>query len=248
MAAGGRAKLALEIRALRFARNRAIETGVATLTPKEGDPEEVAYRAIHVRQPDGKWLIARVGPDLMAAGDEGGALEPLAWMIGTWSDADGTARSVCSWTDNRHFLLRSFIVKGPDETELKVSEVIGWDPADDAIRSWVFDSDGGFGQSVWSRKGADWIVSAKGILPDGGRASAVHIIHPVDGNTYTWSSINRDVDGSILPDIDDIQMVRTASQPAADAGNETSAGAHAQSRADNSPRRSGLSREEGRQP
>lgn len=236
LAAGGGAKLALDIKSIRFARNRAIETGVATLTPRESQAETSPYRAIHARQPDGTWLITHVGPDVAAEGSEAGPLEQLAWLIGSWSDAEDNVRSVCSWTKNRRFILRSFVVIAKDETELQVSEVIGWDPSDNVVRSWVFDSDGGFGQSVWGRKGEDWVISAKGVLADGGRASAVHILHPIDKDTFTWSSIDRDVDGSMLPDIDDIKLVRAETQPAADAADEPSL------------RRSGLSRANGRQP
>jgi hypothetical protein len=111
------------------------------------------------------------------------------------------------------------VAKDENRPELRITEVIGWDPADRIFRSWVFDSDGGFGQSTWSKRGDEWIISAKGTLADGGRASAVNIIHPIDEGSYTWSSTNRDVDGEMLPDVEDIKMVRVpATQPAAQGG------------------------------
>lgn len=215
-------KMALEIKSIRFSKNRAIEIGVATLTPKEGDLTTVPYRAIHAKQPDGRWLMTSVGPDVTAENaTSAGPLEDLNWMIGSWKDAEAKAdiRSVCAWTSNRRFMLRSFVVKDEDRPELKVSEVIGWDPADRVFRSWVFDSDGGFGQNTWSKRGDDWIISAKGTLADGGRASAVNIIHPIDENSYTWSSTNRDVDGEMLPDVEDVKMIRVPdTQPAGEGG------------------------------
>jgi uncharacterized protein (TIGR02246 family) len=196
-----------------------IERGTATMKPREGEPITEDYRVVHQKQPDGKWLIQSVGPDTrrgMAV--DRTALEPLAWMVGRWKDArdDVDIEMVCSWTDNERFLLSTYIVREPDQPELKVSQVIGWDPADQGVRSWVFDSDGGFGQSTWRERQGDWLIQAKAVLPDGGRASAIQILHPVDENSFTWSSTNREVNDSLLPDIEDIKFVR-AEQAAADA-------------------------------
>jgi uncharacterized protein (TIGR02246 family) len=214
-------KMTIEIKSIRFSKSRAIETGVATLTPKEGEPTIVPYRAIHAKQPDGQWLMTSVGPDVTAENASAGPLEELAWLIGSWQDAEKNVdvKSTCAWTVNRRFILRSFTVKDQDGPELKVSEVIGWDPAGRIVRSWVFDSDGGFAQNTWSKRGDDWIILAKGTLADGGRASAVNIIHPIDANSFTWASTDRDVDGEMLPDVDDVKMVRVPeTQPAGEGG------------------------------
>lgn len=208
------AKMSIDIKSIRFTKGRAIETGVATITPVKGDPITVPYRAIHQKQPDGKWLMSSVGPDV-SAGDAAGAgpLEDLAWMIGSWRDdeKDMDLTCNCQWTENRRFLLRSFAIHDKGSATLEITEVVGFDPANKVIRSWVFDSDGGFAQNTWSKRGGEWIISAKGTLSDGGSASAVNIIHPVDANTFTWSSTNRDVDGAMLPDVDDVKMVRVSS-------------------------------------
>jgi hypothetical protein len=45
-------------------------------------------------------------------------------------------------------------------------------------------------------------------LPDGNRSSAVNIITPVDENSFTWQSINREVAGDILPNVDEVLVVR----------------------------------------
>lgn len=215
-------KIAIEIKSIRFSKNRAIEIGAATLTPKNGEPTTVSYRAIHAKQKDGQWLMTSVGPDVTADDAiSAGPLEELSWLIGSWQDTDENVdiKSAGSWTVNRRFILRSFVVKDGDRPELQVSEVIGWDPADRVFRSWVFDSDGGFGQNTWSKRGEDWIISAKGVLADGARASAVNIIHRVDMGSYTWSSTNRDVEGAMLPDVDDVRMVRVPETQPAGGGN-----------------------------
>src|SRR5262245_57949909 len=56
LAASPGTKMAIDIKSIRFIRGRAIEIGVATLTPSKGEPIKVPYRVIHSKQPDGKWL------------------------------------------------------------------------------------------------------------------------------------------------------------------------------------------------
>lgn len=216
-------KMTIDIKSIRFTRSRAIEIGTATLTPPQGEPLTVSYRAIHAQQPDGKWLMTSVGPDVTAEGStSAGPLDDIAWMLGTWRDdaQDVDLSCACRWDPNRRFLIRTFVLKEEDRAPLEITEIIGWDAAERIVRSWVFDSDGGFSQSTWSRRGDDWIILAKGTLPDGGRGSAVNMLRRVDDNTYTWSSTNRDVDGQMLPDVTDIKMVRVPEAQAAGGGNK----------------------------
>ncbi|RIK63988.1 MAG: hypothetical protein DCC65_15030 [Planctomycetota bacterium] len=213
-------KMSIDIKSIRFTKLRAIEIGVATMTSAGGESTAVPYRAIHTRQPDGKWLITNVGPDTTAEGAEGGPLDELDWMLGRWQDseADIDLRSECRWDRNRRFMIRTFAVQEENRSVLEVTEIIGWDAADRVIRSWVFDSDGGFGHSTWSRRGDEWIILARGALADGGRGSAVNIIRRLDQNSFAWSSTNRDVDGQMLPDVTDVKMVRVPETQAASGG------------------------------
>jgi uncharacterized protein (TIGR02246 family) len=223
LAASPGTKMTIDIKSIRFTKSRAIEIGVATLTPAKGEPTTVAYRAIHAKQPDGKWLMTSVGPDVTAAGaTSAGALDDLSWMLGTWQDSEANVdvKCDCRWDAYRRFMIRTFVITEENRPPLEVTEVIGWDAADRIVRSWVFDSDGGFGQNTWSHRGDEWIISAKGTLADGGRASAVNIIRRIDDNSYTWSSTNRDVDGQMLPDVDDVKMVRVRDAQAAGGGNK----------------------------
>jgi hypothetical protein len=87
-------------------------------------------------------------------------------------------------------------------------QVIGWDESTKQIRSWVFDSDGGFGDGIWSRKENRWTIKSTGTLPDGGKSSAVQIMTQVDGDSFKWQSVNREVDGELLPNVDEVLIVR----------------------------------------
>lgn len=215
-------RMTIEIKSIRFARGRAIEIGTATFTSDKQEPSTVAYRAVYAREPDGKWLLHSVGPDVTAEGaTSAGPLDELAWLLGDWKadTADVNVESTCRWDPNRRFLIRTFVITEKDAPALEVTEIISWDAADRVVRSWVFDSDGGTGENTWSQRGDEWIITAKGTLNDGGRASAVNIIRHVDDNSFTWSSINRDVDGEMLPDIDNVKFVRTEETKPADGGN-----------------------------
>ena len=66
-----------------------------------------------------------------------------------------------------------FTVKGVDQSETYGWEVIGWDPAKQQIRSWIFDSNGGFGESTWAYDGEHWLIKAANVLPN--RRPATHL-------------------------------------------------------------------------
>lgn len=95
-----------------------------------------------------------------------------------------------------------------DRLEMSGLQMIGWDPAAKQIRSWVFDSDGGFGEGTWTKKESRWFIPFTGTLPDGSKSSAVNIITYLDNDTFTWQSVNREVDGEILPNVDEVVVVR----------------------------------------
>ena len=147
-----------------------------------------------------------------AADDAGPAppLEVLDWLVGTWVDEgeDSIIVTNCSWTKNRKFLKRSFKVKIDEEVTLEGDQFVGWDPLAGQIRSWTFDSEGGFGEGRWIRDGKRWLVKASFVLGSGERASAVNVITYVDQNTLRWQSIAREVGGELLPSIPEVTVVR----------------------------------------
>jgi hypothetical protein len=112
-------------------------------------------------------------------------------------------------------MTRSFAVVTRDGIELSGMQVVGWDPAEQQIRSWVFDSSGGFGDGVWIAEGDNWTINAKGVLPDGRKSSATNLLKKIDDNSYTWQSINRDADGELLPNVDEVMIVRAAAEESA---------------------------------
>jgi hypothetical protein len=47
-----------------------------------------------------------------------------------------------------------------------------------------------------------------GTMPDGRKASSMNVITCVDENQFKWQSVSRMVDGELLPNIDEVLVVR----------------------------------------
>ncbi len=210
------AKLAVTIDSIDFlSPNVAVESGVAEITYSKGDPELTEYTAVHVKR-DGQWLLDRVSetevPPPPPSHYE--QLKELEWMVGSWIDQDesSTIQTDCSWTKNKNFLTRSFAVIIDDRIDMSGMQIIGWDPAAQQIRSWVFDSDGTFAEGMWTHSDDTWTVQQTGVLPDGKKSSATNIITKVDDDSFTWQSINRTAGGEIQPNVEEVLIVRTPSE------------------------------------
>lgn len=206
------AKLAVTIDSVEFlSPNVAIEKGVAEVTYSESEPEKFDYTAVHVKR-DGKWLLDRVSEVMVPPPPPSHyeQLKELEWMVGSWlDDNDGVLiQTDCEWTKNKNFLTRSFAVMVDDRVDMSGMQIIGWDPAEKQIRSWVFDSDGTFGEGTWTRKDDTWSIKQSSTLPDGKKTAALNIITKLDNNTSTWQSINRVVDGEIQPNVQEVVIVR----------------------------------------
>jgi uncharacterized protein (TIGR02246 family) len=188
--------------------NVAVEQGLAKVILPDQAAEESQYSAVYVKR-DGQWLLDRVTEeDVIEPLSHYEQLKDLEWMVGSWVDQDDEATVVteCHWTRNNNFLVRSFKVQVRDRIDMSGMQIIGWDPAAKQIRSWVFDSDGGFGQGTWTNKGDRWYIHQSGVLADGRKTSAVNILTRLDDNTCTLKSVNRTVDGELLPNIDEVTI------------------------------------------
>jgi hypothetical protein len=137
-------------------------------------------------------------------------LKELDWMVGKWVDQgdDTTITTTCSWRHDGKFLSRAFKITTSGEVTLEGTQVIGWDPIEGQIRSWTFDSAGGFGEGRWLRDGARWLVKTSFVLATGERASAINIITYVDQDTLLWESTNREVAGELQLSIAEVTVVR----------------------------------------
>jgi uncharacterized protein (TIGR02246 family) len=193
-----------------------LEKGLSTVVPKEGEPETTRYSVTYVKK-DGAWLIADLDEIELPAVDEAAqALGDLDWLVGTWKDQTPgiTVETKTNWTLGQHFLRRSFSVTREGEDPVQGTEVIGYDAAHGQLRSWIFDSAGGFGEGVWRQEGNKWLVQMTSTAIDGSQTTAQNVITRLAENKLTWESINRVREGEVLPNIDKVEVVRTATTAA----------------------------------
>jgi len=205
-------KLKVDVTSVQFVSpNVAIEQGVAQEISPDGSVEESTYSAVHVRQ-NGGWLLDRVTEEGVIKPPKSNYehLKELEWMVGSWidEDANATVQIDVDWTKNKNFLTRSFSATVGDQVDMSGMQIIGWDPAAKRIRSWVFDSDGGFGEGQWTKKNDRWVIQYAGTLPDGAKMTGVNILAPIDDDAYGWQSMSRTLDGQILPNIEEVVIVR----------------------------------------
>lgn len=203
----------------------ALEEGTATITvpSSEGDgetrSESSQYSAAYVKH-DGKWLQDDIHdyPMLEAAVAKSAHehLKELEWLVGEWMDEDdeGEVRTTCDWSDDHCYLLRSFRMKIGGRVEVSGVQRIGWDPRLNQFRSWVFDSEGGFSDGLWSRDDRGrWIIKTSGVLKDGRSVSATNILTRTDGDALRWASVDRTLGNTALPDAEDAVLVRRPPAP-----------------------------------
>jgi uncharacterized protein (TIGR02246 family) len=204
-------KLAVTTDSIQFiSPNVALERGTATVKAADGSTSESNYRVIFVRR-DGKWLIDRVTEDDVVVEETNyEKLKGLEWLIGNWVDqADDISISTeCKWTKNQNYISRIYKVMEGDEVASSGLQVIGWDAKQKQIRSWLFDSSGGFVQGTWTQKGDRWMVQSLATLADGTSGSFTSIFRPIDENNYGWKKINRIMAGELMPNIDEVLIAR----------------------------------------
>jgi uncharacterized protein (TIGR02246 family) len=206
-------KVAVKVQSLKFLRPEiCLEDGVTERMAPTGVKETSRFAIVWTRTGD-KWLISSVRDLPTEATDlpsvAAGPLAELGWLVGEWvsggDKADTTVK--VTWGTNRAFLLMDYAIKPDDADPLEVTVRIGWDARQGRIRSWVFDSTGGFAEAFWRKDGKRWIVGTSGVLPDGGSGGATNIYEFVDDNTIVWRSTERDVDGQPLADAE-VKFVR----------------------------------------
>jgi hypothetical protein len=91
---------------------------------------------------------------------------------------------------------------------MSATQRIGWDPLAKILRTWVFDSEGGFSEGVYSQDGDQWIVKMTGVTHDGKLHSSTNVTTIVNKDRRTWESRDRMIAGETQPDIEETTIVR----------------------------------------
>jgi uncharacterized protein (TIGR02246 family) len=191
--------------------------GHTRLTTQAGDVSEFTRFSSLVVKRDGNWLVAEIREYPAPVEDVSSydRLRELEWMVGDWVDESDNvkASSTVRWADNNSFLVRTYQVEVKGEKATSGTVFIGWDPSTGQIKSWIFDSEGGHGDGLWTRTDEkEWVVKAQGVLRDGRSTSATQIHVVLNKDSAKTSSVDRIVGGEIAPDIADVVMVRKPPQ------------------------------------
>jgi uncharacterized protein (TIGR02246 family) len=189
------AKLTHDVDSIRVIGPVAFEEGSRTIVTKdESDAAQVSFLLIRTKIGNG-WPIVSLrdysdDPDLTP----NDRLQPLAFLVGDWVNEgnDAAVRISYRWSDDKNFLLGDFHVGKNGSTVMQSTQRVGWDPLAGKIRSWMFDSDGGFGEGQWTHlDDGSWVIKSTAVLPDGQTGSATITLTPQGKDRYTLKGTDR---------------------------------------------------------
>ena len=195
-------RIRVDVDSIRFIGSAlAVETGRATVAETgSGTPDATRYTAVHIRSRSGQWMMGFVRDTPETELTNSDRLKALEWMIGDWIDEspESIVMTSCKWSDNKNFILQDVHVRMRGRDAMHLTQRIGWDPLTKQIKAWVFDSQGGYGESLWTRDGNRWLAKATAVRRDGTTASMTNIFTPTGKDSYTWRSTDRVVGGEVL--------------------------------------------------
>jgi uncharacterized protein (TIGR02246 family) len=169
----------------------------------DSNSDDIDFSALVVKQSDGQWLLASIRSE--GEGDlrtPAARLQQLEWLIGEWIDesGDSTMRTDTRLSEDGNFLITDFGIHVGGRQVMSGTQLIGWDASLDKFRSWVFDSEGGHAEGIWTEVEAAWIVKVTGVRPDGDIVSATNIYEAQGPEAYRFSVIDRIVGDVTEPD------------------------------------------------
>ena len=193
-----------------------IEEGVRRITTDQGAAAaQVRYVAVRTKQGD-RWPLAsyrEFSDDPLPTPTE--MLASLDWIVGDWIDESPEGKTQISyrWTEDGNFLIGEYNLSVGGQPASKSVQRIGWDPVEGTLRSWTFDSDGGFSEGEWLGTDDGWVVKSEATLPDGTIGSATVTIRPSDADHFVVESTDRIVGGVEEADFK-LVIARKPPQPA----------------------------------
>jgi uncharacterized protein (TIGR02246 family) len=201
----------------------AIEDGSRSIATKDGQSRaDLRYSTVWSKSGE-NWMIASVREIADDAPPSAHSLlESLDWLVGEWVNEgdDAVVKVTYRWSEDGNYLLGDFDVHSSGRSSGKSSQRIGWDPVHRSIRSWIFDSDGGFSDGRWIPTETGWIIRSSAVLPDGQTGLAHVHITPLSLERFTIKGTNRLIGGVLDSDFE----VTVTKRPPLPADNENSNG------------------------
>ena len=195
-------KSVLKIETIRFLTpDVAAMDGSVEFTPANGPMETNRFSSMWTRK-NNRWIIASAR-DLLE-GEEHVAdrgMKEMQWLAGEWTaqDRDTAIKLTVKPELDGKFAFAKFEIKNPKQT-ITIYQMLGFDPTEGGLRSWTFDSRGGFGETIWVRDGANWIGDMSVVLGTGQTGSSVNNMQMMGPNQFKWRATNREVEGQPIPD------------------------------------------------
>src|SRR5262249_54309881 len=206
----GKPTVEVQTDGLRFtSADTAVSEVTLRLKNEQGDVIGSSWRNTMLVREDGQWKVALVQEwDRDTFMDDN--LKDLEWLIGTWrmDTKDRDATTTYEWDESKNFIRGKYMVKQAGKAVESGMQMIGRDNAEGGIHSWVFQSDGGFGDGLWTRDGKKWTVDFEGATADGKKLTATVIYIRVDADTFTWQSVQHTVDGQPIADTQPIRVTK----------------------------------------
>ena len=210
------AKLEMEVTGVRTVGDSlAIEEGVRLITVPETDvAAQVRYTAVRDKVGD-SWPIAsysEFADDPPPTPAE--MLSAVSFLVGDWIDESPEGKTTISyrWEDDGNFLLGDYTLAVGGMPESRSHQRIGWDPLEGVLRSWTFDSDGGFSTGEWVPTEAGWVIKSDATMPDGTTGSATVTVTPTDADHFVVRSSDRIIGGMDEPEFE-LTVARRPPQP-----------------------------------
>lgn len=190
--------------------------GLAEVTQTGKEPTRSLFNATFTRNV-ASWLLSSVEEGEIPSPETVG-VRPLGWLAGSWSEElpSGKVMNQFHWVDGGAFMVRNYWREAKDGPSIQGTQIFGWDPEQACIRTWLFDSNGSFGEGYWQPQGQNTWVNKMAIkLPDGRRGSVSQILTRTGENDLTLQSVDREIDGEAQPNTTAAKMTRVADQKGA---------------------------------
>ena len=180
-----------------------IEEGTTTFFP-DGKTlsAEADYQATHVKKGD-RWLMTRVRSFNRVVLSPYDLLRDLEWLVGDWIDesSESLVESSYHWDANKSFLLNDFSIRVKGQKVMTGTQRIGRDPLSKQVKAWVFDSEGGYAESLWSLVDDSWVIKAKGVRADGKVVTVTNELTQLGKDRMRFASADRIVGEERMPNV-----------------------------------------------
>ncbi len=177
----------------------ALESGFTTVAGKGGEsPSRARFANVFVER-EGKWLMASVRESSLVAADRSQELSPLAPLLGVWTADLGDGQEIrveAAPNANGNFVVLERTISQNGQMVGGGTEWIAWDPAAKAIRSWNFESDGGFSESDWKAQGETLTVTTRATLRNGSKVEEVQKLSGGEDGLLVVEGVSLALDGA----------------------------------------------------